>query len=188
MSAHVSTAMISPVSEKTLSEAEARESTRLWGRGQPANSLRTGSVANTTTDHRSRQSGSADVLGFPMQGYEPAPRVLQELLAEWHGYVTHVGPADNPWFSAVLTGKKGLGVVGEEEDAQIPIEDVSEFDRELVSPGNFFTLSVIREVRSDGQPRRYTQVVFRRLPAYQNRDLEAAAERARQITSMLNVV
>lgn len=187
MSAQVSTAMISPISEKALSEAEHRDDARLWGR-QPVNSFRAAPPANTATDDRLRQSGSAGVLEFPIQGYDPAARVAQELLAEWHGYVTRVGPADNPWFSAVLTGKKGVGVVGEEEDAQIPIDDVSEFDRELVSPGNFFTLSVIREVRSDGQPRRYTQVVFRRLPAYQNRDLEAAAERARQITSMLNVV
>lgn len=97
------------------------------------------------------------------------------VLAEWNGCVEHVG---THYFTAALRGLSGEGVQGQEEDAEIPLSDVGEADLELLAPGNFFRLSICLEVRADGQPRRYTQVVFRRLPAYRAHDLARADERA----------
>jgi hypothetical protein len=112
--------------------------------------------------------------------------VLTELLAEWNGCVTEVDEG-SAYFSAFLTGVKGEGVAGEEEDALIPVDDVSQHDLELLRPGNFFRLSVLYELDRKGQPRRFTQVVFRRLPAYRRDDLERAADRAREIVRGLRV-
>jgi hypothetical protein len=109
-----------------------------------------------------------------------------EVLAEWNGCVTSVHNAGH-YFSATLRGIVGRGVKGEEEDATIPISDVSESDKALLQPGNFFRLCVIYEVNPSGQPRRFTQVVFRRLPAYRQHDLDRAAERGREITRGLRV-
>ena len=97
------------------------------------------------------------------------------VLAEWNGSVDHVGPF---YFSASLNGLSGEGVEGQYEDAEIPLSDVAESDFELLVPGSFFRLTVCMEVRADGQPRRYTQVVFRRLPAYRAHDLDIADQRA----------
>lgn len=109
-----------------------------------------------------------------------------EVLAEWSGYVTEIMPGGLA-FAASLTGVRGNGVQGEEDDAIIPIEDVSEWDRELLHPGSFFRLCVNHEVTSSGQPRRYTQVIFRRLPAYRQQDLDSAVEKGRELARGLRV-
>jgi len=113
-------------------------------------------------------------------------RQLTEILAEWSGYVTEVMPGGLA-FAASLTGVRGNGVQGEEDDAIIPIEDVSEWDRELLHPGSFFRLCVLHEVTSSGQPRRYTQVIFRRLPAYRQQDLDSAMQKGRELARGLRV-
>ncbi len=115
-----------------------------------------------------------------------APASRTELLAEWDGCVTGL-PNEGYYFSATLKGKVGEGVQGEEEDASIPLDDVSEGDKDLLRLGNFFRLCVIHEVLPTGQPRRYTQVVFRRMPAYRRHDLEQSAERGREIARRLRV-
>ncbi len=114
------------------------------------------------------------------------PTSAVDVLAEWNGCVT--GVQDSGYsFSAILTGIVGMGVKGEEEEATIPTADVSEWDKDLLRPGNFFRLCVIHEVLPTGQPRRYTQVVFRRLPAYRQQDLDQAAERGRELARSLRV-
>lgn len=115
---------------------------------------------------------------------ESAPPL--ELLAEWNGYVTDI-QAEGHFFYASLKGVKGEGVKDEEEDAVIPISDVSNTDRELLRPGNYFRLCVMYEVLPSGQPRRYTQVVFRRLPAYRQPDLDQAMARGRELARGLRV-
>src|SRR5688500_14778564 len=97
------------------------------------------------------------------------------LLAEWSGCVLSI---DSNTFTAELTGVRGDGVSGEEEDAEIPLSDVASSDMELLVPGNFFRLCVFYETREDRRPRRFTQLVFRRLPAYRSVDLAKAAERS----------
>jgi hypothetical protein len=112
--------------------------------------------------------------------YEP------KVLAEWEGYVVEVSDQED-FFAASLTGIRGQGVKGEEEDALIPISDVSESDMSLLSPGNFFRLCVKHEIDKYGQPRRYSQLVFRRLPAYREEDLLEAMDRGRKLARSLRV-
>lgn len=106
------------------------------------------------------------------------------LLAEWNGCVSSIEPH---FFTATLKGIYGEGIQGEYEDAEIPISDVSESDSELLRPGHFFRLCVFYEVSEDGQPRRFTQVIFRRLPAYRQHDLDKADERGDEISRGLRV-
>lgn len=111
-------------------------------------------------------------------------RVPQTLLAEWNGCVLAI---EDHYFSAALKGIYGEGVRNEQEDAEIPVSDVGESDRELLRPGNLFRLCVFYEIQENGQPRRYTQVIFRRLPAYRSQDLVKAAERASELHRTLRV-
>lgn len=117
----------------------------------------------------------------------PLPKsvpVASQLLAEWHGQVTEVMDAA---FSAQLKGRHGVGVAGNEDEALIPIEDVRESDLELLVPGAFFRLCISYEIDQHGSKRRYTEVVFRRLPAYRREELQQAQERARAIVRGLRL-
>jgi hypothetical protein len=117
--------------------------------------------------------------------HEAQRQLFPKLLAEWSGYVTSL---ENTYsFNAVLKGITGKGVKDEYEEAVISISDVSDSDRELLKVGNFFRLCVMHEVSSAGQPRRYTQVIFRRLPAYRQQDLDEANERGLALARSIRV-
>lgn len=105
-------------------------------------------------------------------------------IAEWQGMVTEVG---DDYFFAELRGLSGSGVHGSLEEARLPIEEVRTEDRELLEPGAFFRLCIKRDHTAQGSLRRYSEVVFRRMPAYRRQDLEAARERARELARELRV-
>ena len=109
---------------------------------------------------------------------------VSQLLAEWHGQVTRLGANT---FTAELKGRHGSGVAGSEDEAIIPLEDVREEDSELVRIGAFFRLCISYEVNSGGSKRRFTEVIFRRMPAYRREELAAAQERARDITRAIRL-
>ena len=135
------------------------------------------SVGQVTANPPARAFGTEAV---PVSGVQRDPATL---IAEWNGCVATVGPE---FFAAELVGVLGAGVKGEEEDAEIPISDVAETDKELLAPGNFFRLCVFYELRND-RPLRYTQVVFRRLPAYRAADLRRVEEEAAELHRGLRV-
>ena len=110
-------------------------------------------------------------------------QVSTQLLAEWHGQVTEVLASS---FVAELKGRHGEGVAGKEEVAVIPRDEVSPDDVELLEPGAFFSLCIAYEQSSRGR-RKFTTVVFRRLPAYRREELEEARERGRQIARGLRL-
>ena len=110
-------------------------------------------------------------------------QVSTQLLAEWHGQVTEVLASS---FVAELKGRHGEGVAGKEELAVIPRDEVSPDDAELLEPGAFFSLCIAYEQSSRGR-RKFTTVVFRRLPAYRREELEEARERGRQLARGLRL-
>ncbi|MFY9328180.1 MAG: hypothetical protein WAO76_09210 [Georgfuchsia sp.] len=107
-----------------------------------------------------------------------------DLLAEWDGIVTEIR---EHYFTASLSGIFGEGVEEEAEEAEIPVSDVNKSELDLFRLGSVFRLCVFYEELPNGQPRRFTQVVFRRLPAYRSRDIRAAEERAELIHQHLRV-
>lgn len=107
-------------------------------------------------------------------------------LAEWEGCVTDI-QKEGPFFSAVLNGVKGNGVIGQEDDAVIPISDVSQFDLDLLHIGNYFRLCVLQGIDKCGDPIRYVKVIFRRMPAYRQKDLDLAKEKSLALVRGLRV-
>jgi len=103
--------------------------------------------------------------------------VSSTLLAEWGGCVTAI---DDTFFVAELHGLVGNGVVDVVEMAEIPLSDVSPSDKDLLREGAFFRLCISYEKSPTGNLRRYTEVIFRRLPAYTQRELDEAGEEARE--------
>ena len=117
--------------------------------------------------------------------YVPEPPVGEhevdtQLIAEWEGYVTEIGEVS---FEARLRGILGEGVEDESEDATIPLDEISPSDRSLFCVGAIFRLCVSYERSRTRQVRRFTELVFRRLPKYSEKDLDAARARARERVS-----
>lgn len=136
------------------------------------------------TYDKSREVPTAD-SSFVELSSDPVPNgVSIQQLAEWSGYVTSI-QEEGYSFSASLKGVSGTGVVGEQDDAIIPISDVAPGDKELLQIGNFFRLCVTQEIDKSGQPRRYTQVIFRRMPSYRRDDLDLALERGDELANGL---
>ncbi|MGC1523038.1 MAG: hypothetical protein WA803_15970 [Steroidobacteraceae bacterium] len=139
--------------------------------------------ANTATTMAGSElrSGPATVATIPISESaknrtDTVPAV--EVIAEWDGYVEGIY-AD--YFTASMQGLRGAGVVGEEEDAEIPISDVDPEDCDLLVPGGFFRLMIAYESPRVGPRKRYTTVQFRRLPAYTKREISAAEREADEL-------
>lgn len=139
-----------------------------------------GSGKTTTSD----SSNLNQLIPLTTASHVPRDEAEPVLLAEWEGYVATVSEHH---FTAALSGVFGQGVEGVREDAQIPLSDVSRSDTELLQPGGIFRLCVFHTITPYGQPRRYTEVVFRRVPGYRPKDLAAARGRADTIHRSLRV-
>ena len=107
-------------------------------------------------------------------------------LAEWQGHVTKV---EEGHFYATLDGVYGEGVQGQVHDAMIPLVEVSPEDLEFVRAGAYFRLSVAYSISrgGTGTSTRTSTIVFRRLPAYQDADLENAVDISRELTGGLRL-
>jgi hypothetical protein len=101
-----------------------------------------------------------------------------QVIAEWHGQVTAIR---DETFIAELKGTLGDGVRGSWEEAEIPTEEVRPDDLQLLAVGAFFRLTVNYELQPISRSRRrYTDITFRRLPAYRRDELEEASRRGQE--------
>ena len=97
-------------------------------------------------------------------------------LQEWEGYVTEINDTE---FTARLTDlTAGATYAGEEAD--IPIDEISEADAAKMQVGSIFRW-VIGYERTAGTKKRVSHIVFRDLPAITKTDLQDGEEWAREI-------
>jgi hypothetical protein len=89
-----------------------------------------------------------------------------------------VGPDS---FIAVL---EDLTSEGENEEAEIPIEEVPASDRGLLEPGAMFYWCIGYLDRVGGQRMRASEIRFRRLPAWSERELSRARKEAEELTEL----
>lgn len=131
----------------------------------------------TAIGHLTRRNST--VVASTASVSRPSVRV-----AEWDGYVTKMG---DRFFTAVLRGIAGEGVAGESHAAEIALDDVGRSDRPLLRPGAFFRLCIYFQLDEDDRPKRYAKVVFRRLPAYRQEELDQADRRSEERHRKLRV-
>lgn len=108
----------------------------------------------------------------------PMPHVFFRAMQKWEGYVNEVREDS---FVAVLSPITGEGP---DQEAEILIDDVSLDDRPLIEPGAIFYWSI--GYRDEPQRTRTSLIRFRRLPAWNQRDLEAARREASLLKSRLD--
>lgn len=144
-----------------------------------------------TTDNQIGESlgQNRDELSLRFQRIQQFPKsrqnkTISKPIAEWDGLVTDI---EDEYLVAQLRGTFGMNVIGCDEEAFIPIEDVNQKDYDLLKIGAFFRLCISYEISPHGNRRRYTEVVFRRLPAYRREELEVARSDAAELARDIRV-
>lgn len=118
----------------------------------------------------------------PFEADRPSERGAFRALQEWEGTVLDIGKTD---FTARLVDVTRRSNVAEEE-AEFPLQDLSEDDRALVRPGAVFRWAIGYHRLPGGTKRRASQIVFRRLPQWTKADLEQASSEAQEISRSIS--
>ena len=107
------------------------------------------------------------IVDFPQPLPLPHPGATFHALQEWEGYVLEIGESD---FVARLIDVTA-GSAQEEEEAVIPLVELSNEDSAKMKPGSIFRWVIGYERTVAGTKRRVSQIVFRDLPAITRIDL-----------------
>lgn len=140
--------------------------------------IKTTNVRQETSSETAKKPVTLSTANY--QGQKASP----EVLAEWDGYVEEI---HRDYFTARMRGLQGKGVAGKNEEAEIPISDVDDEDRELLAIGAFFRLTITYELPKVGPKRRFTTLQFRRLPAFTKRELDEADKLADKLFNGLQL-
>jgi hypothetical protein len=103
-------------------------------------------------------------------------------LQEWEGYVISVSRSS---FIASLVDLTNGGTRPSEE-AEIPIDELSENDAAKLKPGQIFRWAIGYQRSPSGTKMRVSQIVFRELPQWTRRELRDAKERAAKLKDFLD--
>ena len=146
-----------------------------------------GSPATDTSvafpDYAGDSAGSAPVVEFPPRLRPAPPRAVLHALQEWEGYVVELGFGE---FAARLVDLTA-GSSHEEEEAFIPLDEVSESDAAKMAVGSIFRWVIGYERSPAGTKRRVSQIWFRDLPRTTERDFREGREWARETSRALKL-
>ncbi len=118
-----------------------------------------------------------DSLDIPDKYEFPVPKVTFNALQEWEGYVLEIG--DKKFTARLLDLTADASLEGEE--AEIPLAEVSESDRERLYMGSIFRWSIGYECSSSGTKRRVSHIVFRDMPVLSKQDMVAGEKWAEEV-------
>ena len=122
---------------------------------------------------------------------DPTPEnrnwITMHPLQEWEGYVLSRGEEDFAARLRDLTAESHASALGQgaEEEATIPLSEVSEDDFEWLYPGSVFRWVIGYERAATGTKRRISQIVFRNLPSLTEEDESKGAEWASKVMQAL---
>ena len=117
----------------------------------------------------------AKVVYIPKPRHHPASTF--HALQEWEGYVTEINDTE---FTANLIDIS-TGESYEKNEADIPIDEISEEDASKMQVGSIFRWVIGYELTVSGTKKRVSHIVFRNLPAVTKADLREGEEWARKI-------
>ncbi len=101
------------------------------------------------------------------------------LLQKWEGVVKKVR---NDTFIAQLTD---LSSQSEDEEAEIPIEEISLADKSMLAPGAVFYWCIGYRDTPGGQRIRASEIRFRRLPSWTLKELDNSRKEAEELGDLL---
>ena len=103
-------------------------------------------------------------------------------MQEWEGYVIEVSDTS---FTAKLIDITAHEDVASEE-ADFPIDEISDADIPLLKPGGVFRWSIGYQRTRGGTKKRVSQIVFRRLPQWTKYNLVEADTLTQNLISNIN--
>ena len=145
-------------------------------------------IGNEAALHSSSES-ARDVGGaVPVVSVPPIPSSLPRqaafhALQEWEGHVLEIAGDD---FVAALVDLTA-GSSHEEEEAVIPLTEISDDDAASLRAGRIFRWVIGYERSRSGTKKRVSQIVFRDLPRVIERDLQQGREWARETRRAFNL-
>lgn len=136
-----------------------------------------GEAKPLVTEPTQRPPSVAPVLVWPKVS-EERPRITTFYARqEWEGYVVAINGTE---FTARLVDLTA-GTAHEGEEAEIPLEEVSEADAQRMQIGSIFRWAIGIRRSATGQKERVSRIVFRDLPAMSRRDEQAGKAWAAKI-------
>ena len=114
------------------------------------------------------EDGFFQILEFPKPWSQKHSVTTLHPLQEWEGYVVEIRATD---FVARLIDLTA-GSTREEEEAVIPLAEISDQDSAKMSPGSIFRWVIGYERSPSGTKKRVSQIVFRDLPAITKTDIQ----------------
>ena len=148
--------------------------------------MRDTEIAETTIEDLPTSNGIGPGIGAVIDLPDVArlsrtlPQVSFHLLQEWEGYVTEIGEDD---FTVQLLDLTA-GSSDEEEEAVIPLSEISEDDLKRLRLGSIFRWVIGYERSASGTKQRVSRIVFRELPIVTKQDIAEAEERARKTAQL----
>jgi hypothetical protein len=119
------------------------------------------------------------ILVFPEQLKSEQRQDFFTSLQAWEGIVLEVMP-DSFWARLL-----DLTNTGADEEAELPMNEISDDDKPLVRPGAIFYWDIGYHTSYSGQRMRSSLIRFRRLPAWTQREIDAAEREADRIGKAL---
>jgi len=101
-------------------------------------------------------------------------------LQKWEGTVFQV--LEDSFFARLVDLTSG----GVDEEAEFPVEEVSDADRSLIAPGAVFYWNIGYIDNISGQRTRASVIRFRRLPVWRSEELERAKRKAQHLSDLLD--
>lgn len=112
------------------------------------------------------------------------PQITFNALQEWEGYVLEIGDEKFTARLLDLTADASLA----EEEAEIPLSEISKNDRDQIGPGSIFRWSIGYERSLAGTKKRVSHIVFRDMPALSKLDMIAGTRWAEEILKNIQVL
>ena len=123
------------------------------------------------------------IVDFRPQSPPSRPGATFYALQEWEGYVLEIDSTD---FVARLVDLTA-GSSYEEEEATIPLAEISDSDMAKMREGSVFRWVIGYERSASGTKRRVSQIVFRDLPVVTKADLQKSEARASETVRSLGL-
>lgn len=116
------------------------------------------------------------LTSFALAGVERNRTQRQLISHHWEGTVVRIGAES---FIATLRSLRNPN--DSEKEAEIPIDEVTPDDLELLQPGAVFYWTIGYDISPSGTRRRTSQIKFRRLPAWTKKDIDRARSQASEL-------
>ena len=119
------------------------------------------------------------VANLPPSKVSVPPMATLRALQEWEGYVDSI--EDDVFVARLIDVTAGMS--HENEEATIPLDELSARDAASIKIGSIFRWVIGYEYSPEGTRKRVSQIVFRDIPKMTEGDLHVGREWARKIAS-----